>query len=62
MANHCFDVVCIDCGRDWCEFGCSPSSKSKPNEKLASEYRNRLKNYYIDNCKCPCGSTRIVAR
>ena len=66
MANHCIDVVCISCGRVWCERGCS-SGSAGPDEKFAKFLRDaiqrnpKLKDRKMsgDGWSCACGSREV---
>lgn len=72
MANHCIDVICLDCGRSWCARGCNdrggPSKESvkrflKSAVERAAKYHQGVLERAITLCSnetCACGSKRVA--
>lgn len=72
MSNHCLDVICIDCGREWCE-RCYNKCEATPNpealtrfwsyrQEWADKYRNGDVMKTVTLCsdtRCTCGSERV---
>ncbi len=59
MANHCFDVICLECGRYWCERGCTGGRVGTKGLKKRQSYAaaKNLKTFRINGnipmyCKC----------
>ncbi len=76
MSNHCFEVICLSCGRQWCERGCSYQSEGPSESAIESwvarmkdiQVRNnkpfnisKLKERYNVNVTCACGAKEVVA-
>lgn len=70
MGNHCIDVICLDCGRQWCTRGCG-HDEPKPNSDAIKRYIKRQKDwctmwskpfnlgYKMSNSVCACGGKEI---
>ncbi len=44
MANHCIDVICLVCGREWCVRGCGYGRDAEPDQ-------DRVKEWYKKNAE-----------
>lgn len=70
MANHCFDVLCLSCGRGWCTRGCGsdwgPSKKSiKIWHKRRKDWHDKFANGILSEINylsdiCECGKRTVV--
>lgn len=40
MANHCLDVVCLNCGAFWCTLGCN--TDSPPNKDTLEHFKKKF--------------------
>lgn len=66
MANHCFDVICLDCGREWCERGCG--YHAEPDQQRLRDWRQthhtdgELWCTPVNDARCECGSGQVVMR
>ncbi len=72
MASHCIDVICLDCGREWCARGCGNFLEAKPNQETITHYLKRKQewsdkfnngNFYLGvRCTslfCQCGKENV---
>lgn len=73
MANHCIDVICLNCGRSWC-LRCANLHEAQPNRghlksflknavrRAATQYKGRLDHaiYLVQNESCACGDWRVA--
>jgi hypothetical protein len=69
MADKCFDVICLSCGREWCLLGCAYNDKpskerldayNKQKQKLADEYHNgKVIHTFADHEICLCSSSSV---
>jgi transcriptional regulator NrdR family protein len=69
MPNHCLDILCLDCGRRWCDrcgdrYGTFTekelSERAVKNEGQVRAGFRKVPETLLDNCRCQCGSTRIA--
>ena len=71
MANHCIDVICLDCGDNWCARGCNNKPAGKPcpealkrredhRQWWEKQWEKKLPDTMADGEVCPCGSRRVA--
>lgn len=70
MANHCIDVICLTCGRQWCARGCNYSNDT-PNQAAIDRYLKQKREWCnrwgysftlgtkLDDEVCNCGSKEV---
>lgn len=44
MANHCIEVVCVGCGRMWCERGCNYDWPADTKRAAKAQRRQAVQN------------------
>lgn len=59
MANHCIDVTCAVCGRNWCVRGCCDKS-SNIDKARALRAQNDSRPIKCNEERCKCGSDNVV--
>lgn len=43
MSNHCIEVICLSCGKQWCDRGCS--YETGPSEEALKNYLRNCQNW-----------------
>ncbi len=63
MANHCIDVLCLHCGRNWCCL-ChdvyTPHTALQLTTRATRKATRHLPEVRIEDQDCPCGKPNIV--
>ena len=61
MSNHCIDLICLNCGAEWCCRGCGDRSESskenlerylKQSQELADKYHNGIVRHCVQTDRC----------
>ena len=65
MANHCIEVICLNCGKWWCVRGCNfDTTLDKEHLKKArakeSDFKKGQTKAWADVNRCACGTAYIV--
>ena len=71
MANHCIDVICLVCGREWCARGCGNAREAQPDPARVEEWHAKNREWAamwgkplpkedpLETERC-CGVRRVV--
>lgn len=69
MANHCVEVICLDCGAEWCVRGCGYEASSsdvrlqrflKEQQEWANKFAKGVVKHHMTHDKCrSCKSNKV---